>query len=943
MSGAARIPRLLSALLLAAGLAAQGLKEQPVGLVLRVQECSLLRANTELALTARAGDILFTGDTLRAGSGPVSFLYCPENAIRTLAGGGEVTLEERQIRVRKGSLGDKLPAPRCFLPPMERAAAASQSHNGASLTRALAGETDPGTFATRLARLSESDRTAAVRELEPLDKAIAADPQDGPARLARAGVLEKYKLAYDAAEEYRRIATVWPEAAWLRARLFVLEEEAARPEKPPAEKGKTYALLVGVSAYMSERIRALNFAHEDALLLESYLRSARGGALAETDITVLINERATTAAVRNAFETFLKARAGKNDTVILLVAAHGVVVEKGKRGAYIVTHDSDPEDLESTALPMADIQKLIREDLSNVGQVLAFIDVCRSGTIGTIPKNAKVNNVVERLSEAEGQLFLFTASRANEFSFEGPQYGGGHGAFSFFLIEALNSAGDLDSDGRVTINELIEYTQTKVAEGTLNRQHPREGGNIDGATTMADTKLAGVVMKKFTPPAAGGQKLEEVALSRSLERTGGRTIRALVLREAVDFDEALTSGRVLPDAQRSAFTALRQLQLQRRVKPDEYLIHASRLQTDLEDRGQQVLLRYLRGDQAPQSRTDFAFGAAFFEAGRLLAPESLLLESRATFCLGRVALFDKDYPRAKALLERAVRLDSEGAYSYNALGIAYLEQADYPQAVAAFRDAIRRAPYWAYPLHNLALAYAELGDWGSAIRSYLEAIRLAPRYSYLHYNLGLVYQRLNRVKEAERSYGRAIELNPNEGMPYNAMGYLKASVGKQEDAERLYRQALAKTPDLLEAKHNLGVLLAARKDRFPEAEALWRQVLVRSAQFLPARLALARGLAAQGREREAAQEYDAVVTSKPDYVAARLALAGLRAKAGDRDAAREQLREALRRQPANALIHEQLGDLEKAAGRTAEAAAAYQAALRHAPEGATKKRIRRKM
>ena len=58
-----------------------------------------------------------------------------------------------------------------------------------------------------------------------------------------------------------------------------------------------------------------------------------------------------------------------------------------------------------------------------------------------------------------------------------------------------------------------------------------------------------------------------------------------------------------------------------------------------------------------------------------------------------------------------MRIDPGGAYGFNALGIAYLEQAQYDKAIPAFRDAARRAQHWSYPLHNAALAYMETGDY----------------------------------------------------------------------------------------------------------------------------------------------------------------------------------------------------------------------------------------
>src|SRR6185436_10874916 len=244
-------------------------------------------------------------------------------------------------------------------------------------------------------------------------------------------------------------------------------------------------------------------------------------------------------------------------------------------------------------------------------------------------------------------------------------------------------------------------------------------------------------------------------------------------------------GRLLPDVPNSAFAALSELK--NKLEPEQYAIQENRLRIALEDRGQQVILRYLTGDQIPQTQKDFQAGEQYYKAARQLTPESLFLEGRQSFLHGRSLLFDKNYAQAADLLEEAVRIDPGGAHAYNALGIAYLEQADYTRAIPAFRDAIRRAPYWTYPLHNLALAYIETGDSGGAIRAYQQAIKLTPQYSYLPYNLGLVYQRLNRRKDAEASYRKAMALAPDLAEPYNALGSLKASTGHASEAEQLYK------------------------------------------------------------------------------------------------------------------------------------------------------------
>jgi tetratricopeptide (TPR) repeat protein len=863
---------------------------QPVALVLSGDGAQLLRAGSRLPLAAKTGDLLFPGDTLTTGQSPAALLYCPEKSSLTLAPSSALLLEARQPRLQSGKIAGKTAFSSCALPLVDRTVAVSQQHYGASLARAV--------------RPSPPPAGPAPPDLPPAT--------DAASRLARAVALEQRNLKTLAALEYRRLAQEWPDAVWLKSRLFVLEEEPPAPAAPGP--GRTYALLIGISKYQSGLVNPLRFAHQDALTFYEYLRSPRGGRLPESDVVLLTDQHATTAAVQNAFATFLKARAGKNDTVLLFIAAHGVA-EPG-RGSYIVTHDADPQDLATTALPMAAVQQLLREDLSRVGKVMAYVDACRSGTIGAIVnRTVSLNAGLERLGEAEGELFLFTASRAKEVSYEGPQFGGGHGAFTYFLLAALNGEGDRNSDGQVDLNEVIDYVRAKVAEGTYDRQHPRDFGTMETNQRVADNKLQGIRLLRWTGP----PPLKELA---QLAPAGAAGRRGLAFD---DLDPALAELR----RRRAQLT------------PEQYLLEENRLRVALEERGQQVILRYLAGDQSPQTRDDFAQGARWFASARLLTPESLLLESRETFCRGRVKLFEKDYRAAAGLLERAARIDSAGAYSYNALGIAYLEQADYPRAIAAFQDAVARAPYWAYPRHNLALAYTETGRYDDAIRSYREALPLAPRFAYLPYNLGLVYQRTNRRREAEVSYRRAMQLAPDLGEPYNALGYLRASQGRTAEAEKLYLQALEKDPNLLAARHNLALLLSASRPQ--EALALWRRNLQQDPQYLPSRLSLARALERRNDVPAALEQYQALIAVKPDYVAARLALASLLLRSGQPAAALDPLQAALRLQPANPLLHEQLGDVYAALNRSAEARAAYQSALSQRPDSAARKRIERKL
>ncbi len=950
--------------------------DRPVGLITNVESAELIRKDTSLPLTARVGDLLFEGDALHALRGSVRFLYCPNEKEHSLPENGRVSFQPGGIELNSGTRTDAVAAPVCVLPILSRGAPATQQHLGGSLARDLGIENAQGGESSDLAGLAPERRAKLEEELQNVSNVQQQGSRDLASRIARAAILDSYGLSIQAKQEYQEILESWPDAVWIRSRLFVQDEEEISKElrgvRDDGASGKTFALLVGISDYQNLRIRPLRFAHRDATVFEQHLRSPRGGQLPDDRIQVLLNEEATTGSIRTAINSLLKVEAGPRDTVLIFIASHGTVDPQTRQG-FIVTYDSDPQDLAATAIPMADLYQLVQEQLHKVGHVQIYVDVCHAGAVGTIKsKSNEINSFVERLAQANGEIVGFMASRAREVSYEGPQFGGGHGAFTYFLLRGLNGAADYGQDGVVTISDLIDYVQDRVEEATYDRQHPRDFGSFENTATISDLRKPGLEMPEWRGPDPSIKALFSQAESRQGDEWSRSTVppaapRQREIDEGVDvaikrYMEALSSNLVLPNDPENALVLLGRLR--RRLPRNLYLHYSNILRAKLDIEGQQVLLRYLQGEQVSQTRTDFLEGAAYSAQARVLTPESLLLEAREAFFEGRVAIFEKDYRRATNVLERAARLDPTGAYSYNALGIAYLEQASYERALLAFEDAIDLAPNWAYPYHNKALTYMQLGDYDEAIRTYQDAIEATPEFPYLYYNLGLVYERLNRLREAEATYKEAVERArglPGEqrgrhlAIALSAMGHLKTSQGKSREAETHYREALALDGELLEPRHNLAVLLA-RQDkkqasRVDEAIGLWKENLDRQPNYLPSRLSLARTLNQRAESRgwptdeaiEAAGHYEKVIQIQPNYAAARLALAELYSEINKSDEAMEHLRQVLEIRPDNSLAFEMIGDIEIARGRFENAVRQYRDALEYAGDKKTKKRLLKKL
>ncbi len=134
--------------------------------------------------------------------------------------------------------------------------------------------------------------------------------------------------------------------------------------------------------------------------------------------------------------------------------------------------------------------------------------------------------------------------------------------------------------------------------------------------------------------------------------------------------------------------------------------------------GDRVLWAYRRGDQViPLDAARYEEGARLFGRAAQVAQDDIALESKARFMTGRALVENREFDDGIAVLRQAVALDPDAAYSYNALGIAYMEQQQWNDAIQNRRAASDRAENWVYPRFNLSRVYASLERYDDAERS----------------------------------------------------------------------------------------------------------------------------------------------------------------------------------------------------------------------------------
>jgi len=280
---------------------------------------------------------------------------------------------------------------------------------------------------------------------------------------------------------------------------FLLEATQAplgpmQPEgRPETLRASKYAVIIGISRYQNNGrgLKNLVYADRDALAMRDFLLSPEGGSFPRENILYLVNEDATAQAVRSAFFTFLT-RPKEDDLVVIYFAGHGAADPNDRRNLYLLTYDTKPDDMGGTAFPMWQLQDVFTRILRS-RRVITFADSCHSYGISGESFGAaeKSNNLINQYLTSvarTSERAVITASDISQLSMEGQQWGGGHGVFTYYVLQGLQGQADLNHDGVVTTGELFYYVRDQVDAATNGNQTPVALPGL--AATLSLTKVA---------------------------------------------------------------------------------------------------------------------------------------------------------------------------------------------------------------------------------------------------------------------------------------------------------------------------------------------------------------------------------------------------------------------------------------------------------------------
>lgn len=266
-----------------------------------------------------------------------------------------------------------------------------------------------------------------------------------------------------------------------------------RSEPALSGAGQRYAVVIGLSRYGDSRIPALRYGEKDAKALYSWLTSPQGG-YAPANVKLLTGKDATARNIRTALFSWLK-QALEEDTVLIYFAGHGSPDSPDSpENLYLLPYDTDYTNIAATAFPMWDVQTALKRFVK-AKRAIVIADACHSGGVGetfAIARRAvrglKVNpisNSLQKLSNLAEGICVISASDANQMSQESHKWGGGHGVFTYHLLEGLKGGADYDRNNVVSLGELIPFLSQSVRRATSNAQSPTVSGQFDPSITIA--------------------------------------------------------------------------------------------------------------------------------------------------------------------------------------------------------------------------------------------------------------------------------------------------------------------------------------------------------------------------------------------------------------------------------------------------------------------------
>jgi tetratricopeptide (TPR) repeat protein len=277
-----------------------------------------------------------------------------------------------------------------------------------------------------------------------------------------------------------------------------------------------YALVVGISNFADPAIN-LRYAAKDAVDFAKFLTS---DAHFPVDNVKLLTDKDATRdnIIKQLGGGWLGRRAGPDDLVVIYVSSHGSTAKDEAGGVnFLVAHDTEPEALLSTGIPMQWLSQIIKEQV-HARRVVLVMDVCHSGASAGGQKGLIRENQFDltKVPIGEGQAII-CSSAPEQVSWESKTYA--NSVFTRKLIEGLKQ-----NNGQADLNQAFAYLKDQVEAEVLRDRGKLQTPIFFNKNWQGPAPVLTVSTAVRAPGAAGGTAGAASAASANINnRTGVRS------------------------------------------------------------------------------------------------------------------------------------------------------------------------------------------------------------------------------------------------------------------------------------------------------------------------------------------------------------------------------------------------------------------------------------
>lgn len=568
------------------------------------------------------------------------------------------------------------------------------------------------------------------------------------------------------------------------ARGFIKKDKQTGNQPP----GKIYGLVTGISQYQDNTTyQNLKYADIDAREFFKFLVSKKGGMADPTNVDTLFNEQANFMEFWKKFHR-IKEKLSPNDVFYIYFSGHGDAYRADE--AYLLAYDApagNDRNNYSTGMGLIDIHKLkvrISEMTAKGVKVILITDACRTNELPG-KEEGKTIAYDEIFQKKAGEIQLISCA-SNQYSFEGYQWGGGRGLFSWHLVNGLRGMADTDpEDGEVTLTELYDYVKKQVNRASYDAKNKEYRQTPQYCCSSYD----GLVMSKVDPEEKQRLAME---LKTGVTNSSGDAMLAvgkgvnlgIAMKNAgyedlyKEFMKAINEGRLIEPG--GAYDILQRI-LGKKDLPvalaDELKFElSSRLMTDVA----RVINTYLHASQNNNRYTKEYFLTAahklslFRELADTQYYNPLDVRVNQLFLEGHANWRSyKSYELMECLskVDSAVALKPQAAYLYNLKGLMHVALHQYAQAEKALRTGIALAPNWLYPLHNLGYTYSDQRKYDSALYYYRKALQLDTNYQTTYGGIAALYTAQGKIDTAITYIKKGLSKDPNDQYLWTQLGF----------------------------------------------------------------------------------------------------------------------------------------------------------------------------